>query len=213
MEKERRAPPKIIGCTVCFEALSATTLPRQRVTAGCKHETTVCESCVRGSIVATMTDANWEHPRCPECAAVLSHSEITVFVERAVMARHDERVFLASMAQMPEFRWCLGAGCGAGQLHEGGAEAPIVTCQKCGKKMCFVHGVRWHEGQTCAAFQAEKERREEAEAGTKATLEHLRRKTKACPRRGCGIRIEKNGGCDHMKCRKCGLDFSWNSAR
>lgn len=165
--------------------------------------------------MAAVTDTNWAHPSCPECAVLLSHAEITVFVERTVLARHDEHVFLASIAKVPEFRWCLRAGCESGQIHEGGAESPIVTCRKCGEKMCYVHGVQWHEGQTCAAFQAEMERkeREEAAAGARATLELLRTKTKACPRPNCGIRIEKNGGCDRMTCRSCGHHFSWISAR
>lgn len=179
---------------------------------------TVCKSCVRGSIIADVTDANWAHPSCPECGVLLSHGEIMAFVERTVLAKHDEHVFLASIAQVPEFRWCLRAGCDSGQIHEGGEESPIVTCRKCGEKMCYVHGVRWHEGQTCAAFQAEKEREEReaaavAAAGMRATLEHLRTKTKACPGRSCGVRIEKNGGCDHMICKRCGHHFSWALTR
>jgi hypothetical protein len=27
--------------------------------------------------------------------------------------------------------------------------------------------------------------------------------TKKCPNAGCGWRIEKDGGCEHMTCRKC----------
>lgn len=208
----------MLACTVCYNTLSASTLPLHRVTAGCKHDMTVCKSCVRGSIIADVTDANWAHPSCPECGVLLSHAEIMAFVERTVLAKHDEHVFLASIAQVPEFRWCLRAGCDSGQIHEGGEESPIVTCRKCGEKMCYVHGVRWHEGQTCAAFQAEKERKEREEAavaaaGMRATLEHLRTKTKACPGRSCGVRIEKNGGCDHMICKRCGHHFSWALTR
>lgn len=35
--------------------------------------------------------------------------------------------------------------------------------------------------------------------------------TEACP--GCGALIEKNGGCSHMKCAKCNLDFCWTCMR
>lgn len=196
---------------MCFEPLSATSLPHASVTAACKHDMNVCAPCVRASIMAAVTDGSWAHPTCPECLAPLSHADMTRFVERTVLARHDEHVFLASIGGMAEFRWCLRAGCKAGQLHLGGAEEPIVTCRKCAMKMCFVHGVAWHEGMTCAAFQTEKERKEREEAGTKATMEHLKQRTKPCPRMGCGIRIEKNGGCDHMVCRKCGHSFNWSS--
>jgi len=35
--------------------------------------------------------------------------------------------------------------------------------------------------------------------------------TEACP--GCGALIEKNGGCPHMKCARCNLDFCWTCMR
>lgn len=31
--------------------------------------------------------------------------------------------------------------------------------------------------------------------------------TKPCP--GCGVRIEKNGGCDYMQCPLCKTEFCW----
>jgi hypothetical protein len=33
---------------------------------------------------------------------------------------------------------------------------------------------------------------------------------KKCP--GCGEYIEKNGGCDHMRCR-CGYNFWWSTRK
>lgn len=35
--------------------------------------------------------------------------------------------------------------------------------------------------------------------------------TEACP--GCGTLIEKNGGCPHMNCFRCKLDFCWTCMR
>lgn len=203
---------RTLECTVCFEPLSATSLPRAKVTATCTHAMNICASCVQASITVAIADGSWAHPTCPECAAPLSHTDLAVFVSRTALASHDNHVFLASIAEMADFRWCLRAGCKAGQLHSGGAAAPIVTCRVCAAKMCFVHSVSWHEGVSCAAFQAELERKQREEVGLKATMEHLRRRTKPCPRLGCGIRIEKNGGCDHMTCRRCGHHFSWMRA-
>lgn len=34
---------------------------------------------------------------------------------------------------------------------------------------------------------------------------------KMCP--NCQVWIEKNGGCDHMHCYKCGRDFNWSQAK
>lgn len=34
--------------------------------------------------------------------------------------------------------------------------------------------------------------------------------TKPCPH--CGVRIEKNGGCDYIQCTQCGYEFCWECA-
>ena len=56
---------------------------------------------------------------------------------------------------LPNFRWCAHAGCGAGQLHDGGDAAPILRCGKCGRKTCFTHRCEWHEDRTCSSYDAE----------------------------------------------------------
>lgn len=33
--------------------------------------------------------------------------------------------------------------------------------------------------------------------------------TKKCPNKKCGVLIKKDGGCDHMRCAKCQLEFCW----
>uniref|UniRef100_A0A5F9CK12 RING-type domain-containing protein n=1 Tax=Oryctolagus cuniculus TaxID=9986 RepID=A0A5F9CK12_RABIT len=66
---------------------------------------------------------------------------------------------------------------------------------------------------------------EEAARARTSSARHLRRRcacaddsemanyisahTKDCPK--CNIRIEKNGGCNHMQCSKCKHDFCWMS--
>ena len=44
----------------------------------------------------------------------------------------------------------------------------------------------------------------------KSSLRWIRRNTKKCPQ--CRSNIEKNGGCDHIHCAKCGHRFYWRLA-
>lgn len=46
-----------------------------------------------------------------------------------------------------------------------------------------------------------------AQSADEATAAWILANTKACPR--CKVRIEKNGGCDYIKCYVCGNEFCW----
>ena len=112
-----------------------------------------------------------------------------------------------AMCSIPGFRRCLAPGCVSGQIHEGGAEEPIVTCNDCGSKSCFTHQTAWHAGETCEDFDERmaEERREE----DGANAAYMEGNTKRCPNVECQSPIEKNGGCRHMTCK---LPFSSSSS-
>ncbi|CAF1052511.1 unnamed protein product, partial [Didymodactylos carnosus] len=42
--------------------------------------------------------------------------------------------------------------------------------------------------------------------------ELIEQNTRQCPNIKCGVKIEKNGGCSHMHCARCNLDFQWEDA-
>lgn len=92
---------------------------------------------------------------------------------------------------------CLGPACGAGQVHKGGKEQPMMICNSCEFKICTYHGRPWHEGQTCAQFDADPAqigRLEEEEA----TAKLLANDSRICP--NCQQGVSKQFGCDHMAC-------------
>lgn len=92
------------------------------------------------------------------------------------------------------------AGCGSGQIHDGGVEQPIVKCSSCGGRTCFQHKGPWHAGLTCDDWdlvQSEPdhgvvEHRIQTLRDIKASEETIKNISKLCP--GCGRSIEKNGG-------------------
>lgn len=80
----------------------------------------------------------------------------------------------------------------------------ICTCNTCGSRACVPCDRPWHEGETCAQYQARiKDRLEEEDASLKA----VQKRTKPCPR--CARPIEKNGGCSYMRCSQCQVNFCW----
>lgn len=74
-------------------------------------------------------------------------------------------MFRQAVSLDPNFVWCCNPRCEAGQVHESGANAPIVICHSCNSRACFVHQVAWHEGLICEEFDnpelAEERRRRE----------------------------------------------------
>ncbi len=121
----------------------------------------------------------------------------------------------------PKYRQCLRSNCPNGQIHETGSNEPLMTCNMCGYKMCYVHERPWHEGQTCGQYEG-CQRRQAEDAASAATIA---RSSKPCPGDKCSARIEKSEGCDHMTCNglvspiiettnpcqgaKCKFEFCW----
>lgn len=108
----------------------------------------------------------------------------------------------------------LGGRLGGGRRGNGGANvgapgapellnAYKVTCPLCGKDTCVRCRCLWHQGSSCAAYQAERE-----------SIDALRvlakqRKWKACP--GCGELIDKVAGdCNFLRHIACGTGFCFS---
>lgn len=122
--------------------------------------------------------------------------------DRKLFERYDLFICRHRLEQMPEFIWCSNPQCGAGQLNYGGEDNNIVACIRCHQKTCFTHKVPWHSGLTCAQYDLQ------GDKSNHASLEWITQNTKQCSR--CHYRIEKNKGCDHMTCAKCGYEFCWS---
>jgi hypothetical protein len=110
----------------------------------------------------------------------------------------------AALGGMPNFYYCLSPSCDSGQIHDGGADAPILRCNKCGFKSCVVHNRKWHEGLTCGEYDLQSHQAIDEE---QASLAEVHRIAKACP--GCNRMIQKHGGCKHMTCIVCKFEFCW----
>lgn len=82
----------------------------------------------------------------------------------------------------------------------GTPDVPSMTCDNCGAEYCFSHGDA-HQDSDCATYDR-KHRQEE-----KRSCAIIAKRCKPCPE--CKGRINKNGGCNHMKCPNCGCSFCW----
>ena len=72
--------------------------------------------------------------------------------------------------------------------------ADILICSKCNRAICDYCRDFKHEGD-CGKEYLE-------------AVAFINKMTKPCP--ACGVNIEKNAGCNHMRCTICKTHFKWN---
>ena len=108
----------------------------------------------------------------------------------------------------PTLRWCPSPGCENAVSAAVPAKAlrslvPTVRCA-CGTEFCFgCAEAPGHEPAICkVAGLWLRKCRDDSE-----TANWISANTKECPK--CNSTIEKNGGCNHMTCRKCKYEWCW----
>ncbi|XP_044582922.1 E3 ubiquitin-protein ligase ARIH1-like [Cotesia glomerata] len=98
-------------------------------------------------------------------------------------------------------KWCPAPDCNrAVKVQE--VEFKPVKCV-CGRRFCFKCSETWHAPILCEYLR----KWVKTAAEDSATSHWIGINTKECPK--CHTAIEKNGGCNHMTCRKCKYEFCW----
>ncbi|CAG8459349.1 7607_t:CDS:2 [Funneliformis caledonium] len=192
-------------CMICVESRSVRHFPK--ITKYCSHPNDICKLCVSKHIETQLNSkGDIEGILCPfgdSCGFLIEYNDVQSIVNSSLFEQYDSLSLKQALRSMPDFRWCKNAGCGSGQIHSGGDKEPIMTCEACGEKSCYTHDIPWHDNLSCEEYN-------EAKQGEDmATQDLLNRETKQCPK--CGVRITKNGGCNHMTCKvqNCRYEFCW----
>ena len=104
-------------------------------------------------------------------------------------------------------KWCPGPDCEnavdcAVKKNELDRIVPSVTCY-CKHRFCFGCTSNDHQPAPCSLVKQWLKKCED----DSETANWISANTKECPK--CSSTIEKNGGCNHMTCRKCKHEFCW----
>lgn len=117
-------------------------------------------------------------------------------------------------SRLPEFRRCKTPDCNACYIipkDENGAKLNgNIKCPSCRKVYCADCGYRHLSGETCEKAEIRRIKRMSNKGKNKLDDQWVKDNTKKCPRPGCGAPIQKDGGCKHMHCSKCGMHFCWD---
>ncbi|KAG8703881.1 hypothetical protein FRC08_002580 [Ceratobasidium sp. 394] len=176
-------------CSICLDLSDE--FPRRPPTTRCTHTTTVCAPCLEQHISYAVLTNGSTTITCPdaECRQTLEFSDVKVGArnDKRCFARYETLVLRRALQSEPNFVWCKNPQCDAGQVHESGAAAPIVTCRVCRAQSCFTHDVPWHVGLTCTQYTAQRANTHAVE--DRASEECINRIAKTCPNASCGRRV------------------------
>ncbi|TKA52880.1 hypothetical protein B0A55_13021, partial [Friedmanniomyces simplex] len=198
---------RLRDCNVCGDAKDPLEFAAKPPSAKCEHPPTTCNDCLEKWMASEFDGKGGEGIKCPECPATLDYADVQRAASPATFEAYDKLLTRLALGSLEDFAWCLAPTCGSGQLNP--ENRNYMDCKHCGYKQCLRHKVQWHLDETCEQYDhrvSGARAREEEERQTEAMLDGV---SKKCPGVGCGWRIQKTEGCDHMTCKKCRWEFCW----
>lgn len=176
-------------CDICLDDSASTFC-----LSGCGH--TFCEGCWRSYLVGAVDNLDTLDTSTPTCPGQGCHEMVDLVTVAWVL-----------LAPSTADTWTTF-------LRRRRADLPVAACHRChrfrrqgarcrcGEVPCQACGLRHHWPASCADYSL---------ALTLATKDLASRKVvvevRVCP--GCGECWEKEHGCNHMRCGRCGANFCW----
>ena len=144
--------------------------------------------------------------QCPsgDCQVLVNDAAVLKILGNSEYAKKYQLLITNNLVECNRLmRWCPGTGCG-NAVHLNNTSTQEIKCT-CGYAYCFACAEDWHGPVGCAMLKKWKKKCED----DSETVNWINANTKECPK--CHDAIEKNGGCNHMVCRKqsCKHSFCW----
>jgi len=182
----------IAECAICFEETPVLCLSRK-----CRWHDAACSKCLRRVYVINAQNVTKNYPLCcfhPQCGQPVIAAQLEkhkLFASEAEVKKHYKMVILAKIKNTEGMRtvhcpWC--------EIPKGIRD--LCRDRKYNCKNCSHPYLVLLDYATIHALE-------------KIVKDDFGRNNgwARCP--GCSILISKGGGCDHMVCGNCGLNFSW----
>jgi len=147
--------------------------------------------------------------KCPGdgCNRIVDSKSLDLLVSADLKDRYQELLTRIYVDDKENLKWCPAPNCEyAVDCHVKSKDllriVPTVNCD-CGHHFCFGCALNDHQPAPCALVKKWLKKCED----DSETANWISANTKECPK--CHSTIEKNGGCNHMTCRKCRHEFCW----
>ena len=193
-------------CSACFDDFEA----GDTMHLSCGHGG--CKDCWFGALQSRVEDGNDAlKTRCPfaeHCEHICGPATFRkVFAdEPRLLDRYNMLLVLNFVSSSRSYRRCPEPSCSM-IIDCYYVETDEISCM-CGYNFCKTCGASDHRPASCNELKyfldlAQKHSIVELEK----SMEWIHSHTRPCPK--CQTSIEKNGGCNRMRCRHCSLDFCW----
>jgi len=144
---------------------------------------------------------------CDGCTRIIDAKSLDLLVTPDLTERYHELLNRTYVEDRDSLKWCPAPDCKNAidcpvKKKDLSRVVPTVACA-CGHRFCFGCSLSDHQPAPCELVKKWLKKC----ADDSETANWISANTKECPR--CNSTIEKNGGCNHMTCRKCKHEFCW----
>ena len=197
--KEQESNKQLKKCEICLEDFSLLNSNNYFLTCNC----TIHDKCF-DDYIKSQVEQNNLPIKCPSCGKEVHPN----FIQDSLNSNQEllKKYFKFSMNKFlneynNEYSSCPTPGCeyafffNQGEYH--------FRCPLCNKEYCLNCKDEWHRNLTCQQYRDSKD----VNKLDQQFMDFVKgAKFKMCPK--CKFWVEKNQGCNHMKCR-CGADFCY----
>ncbi|KAI1002361.1 E3 ubiquitin-protein ligase [Podosphaera aphanis] len=173
----------------------------------CDHR--YCVDCYSHYLSQKIKEGEAARIQCPQdgCRQIIDTKSLGILLNTELQARYNELLNRSYVEDKEKLKWCPAPDC-VNAIECGVKKkdldkvVPTVICE-CTYRFCFGCGYADHQPAPCGLVKGWLKKC----ADDSETANWISANTKECPK--CNSTIEKNGGCNHMTCRKCKHEFCW----
>ncbi|XP_050293473.1 ankyrin repeat and IBR domain-containing protein 1-like [Anthonomus grandis grandis] len=223
------APKQEVMCEICLNVIPSEW--EHPIKMSCNH--LFCKCCWQSYLTTKIQDGDAHHILCPayQCHILVPVEFIEKLVSPEMARRYLQFDIKAFVESNKTIKWCPIPGCGRavrlpeaeqtpGKTYPSRKPAPLTShAVDCGNAHFFCWECLGDAHAPCGCDQWQQwhkkisevkpEELNSAYIGTEEAANCLWLVTNSKPCPNCKSPIQKNEGCNHMKCSKCKFDFCW----
>ncbi len=186
---------KVWKCAICFDDFLPDNL---YILDKCNHK--YCSKCLNDYVDAMVLDAHTTIV-CPDCKAPMEHHEALQLMKPEYRTRFEKICLDRALSTMNDVLMCPSADCGNAFIRDPASRD--IHCMSCEHRFCAdCKRVPHPDIPRCEDVEQILKTREEV-----ASEAWVAGYARPCPQ--CHAPIQKDSGCNHMKCGLCKYNFCW----